>query len=103
MPRPTKHSPAESPPRRDAEVLERLVDAVESVAGQIEVLRNVLDEIREDLGWAINNDRFRCPPHGCQVTSMPVDPCAEDWPERLNRLKPENLPSDEASPSPAPD
>src|SRR5438046_1469719 len=102
MPRPTKRSLTENPQGPDAEVLERLVHAVESVAGQIEVLRTVLDEIREHLGWAIQNDCFRCPAHACPVTSMPTDPTAADWGERLNRFSTRDLPADETVAAPEP-
>lgn len=84
----------------DGSQLKRLIDAVEAVAGQLHVLRQVLDEIREEVQWAIRNDRLRCPPHVCRVTSMPADPLAPEWAERLNELTPTDLPAVEASPGP---
>lgn len=35
--------------------MERLIEAVESVAAQLSVLHQILDEIREDFSWAISN------------------------------------------------
>lgn len=91
MPRPTKSSPAEAAPHGDPERIERLIDAVETVSAQIELLRIVLDELREEFAWAVRNDRFRSPPHIVHVTSMAADPCASDWAERLNRVSPAEL------------
>lgn len=70
---------------------ESLIEAVECVAGQLQILRETIDEIREDFQWAIRNDRLRCPRHVVHVTSMALDPLAEDFGARLNRLNPENL------------
>lgn len=82
--------------------IKRLIDAVETVADQLQVLRVVLDEIREEFVWALRNpEHFHAPTPICRVTSMPSDPCAKDWGERLNRFTPQDLPP-EQSPPPAP-
>src|SRR5713226_8360241 len=78
--------------------LPAIVDAlkmqVEALTGQVEVLRLVLDEIREDFQWALQNDRLRstCTDERqfVHITSLPKDPCADHW--EINRLKPDDLP-----------
>jgi hypothetical protein len=99
MPRPKQTLPTPAPGAAESQ-LDRLIDAVETVAEQLQVLREVIDEIREEFQWAIRNDRLRCPGQVVHVTSMPADPCAEDWAERVNRLTAEDLPSDDASAEP---
>ena len=86
------------PENADAERIERLIDAVEAVAGQIEVLRNVIDEIRDEFQWAVRNDRLA--PHVVRVTSMAKDPCDPQWAEKLNRIDPRDLPVDDSSAAP---
>jgi len=53
----------------DNSQLDRLVLAVEEVARQVQVLRQVLDEIREEVVWAVRNDIFRTPPSECRCTN----------------------------------
>jgi|SRR6266446_5392097 len=77
------------------EVVQSLTQQVETLAGHVQIIHEVLDSIRDDLAWAINNDRLRCQPSVTHVTSMPADACALDWSARLNRLKPEDLPEDD--------
>lgn len=80
---PKKNAPDENPQ------IARLIDAVEEVAEQLQVLREVIDEIREEFQWAVRNNRLRCPP--MHITSMPKDPLAPDFGTRVNRYTPENL------------
>lgn len=76
--------------------MERLVEAVESVADQLHVLRVVLDEIRDEFQFAVRNpERFHGASPMCRVTSMPTNPCAADWAERVNRLTPDDLPPEQ--------
>lgn len=79
--------------------MDRLIEAVETVGNQLEVLRQVLDEVREEFQWAVRNGQLVSPPSITHVTSMPRDPCAPDWAERLNRLTPEDLPAAELGPA----
>ena len=77
--------------------VEALTTQVEALSNQVEVLRQVLDEVREEFQWALQNDKFGHAgiDHGqlvMRVTSMPKDPCAEDW--EINRVSPENRPPD---------
>ena len=76
------------------ETIDRLLEAVERLAGEVQVLREVLDRLEEGFDWAIKNDKLRCsslaPP--MIITSMPRNPCAPDFGERINRFRPEDLP-----------
>jgi hypothetical protein len=82
---------------RGNEVLERIAEAVEKLAGEVEILRGIIDRLQEDFAWALNNDAFRgegarrerVPP--VHITSMPLDPLAPDWHERLNRYRAEDI------------
>lgn len=73
----------------------RLTAAVDALREEVRVLRDVIDEIRDDLTWACNNaDTFRCraPRHVVHITSMPKDPCDPDFGKRVNQYTPENTP-----------
>lgn len=74
-----------SPERPVAPTIERLIQAVEEVAGQIEVLREVIDEIRVEFLYAVRNDKM--PP--IHVTSMPKNSCAPDFGERCATQPPD--------------
>jgi hypothetical protein len=88
-------------PATDSDNLERLTSAIEKVAGEVGILREIVDRLQDDLAWALNNDVFRrenyhrepVPP--MQLTSMALDPCAPDWNERINRVRPDDLADDD--------
>ena len=81
MPKRTEELPTD-------EKLQCLIEAVERVGEELNCLYRVLDQIRDDFGWALNNDRFRTIPEAAIVTSLPRDPLAPDWNERMNRITP---------------
>src|SRR5438477_4105355 len=85
------------------EEIQALRSAVERLADEVKVLRQVLDEVRDDFAWALKNpDKFRCVPGIHPLTSMPKDPLARDFGERLNRLSAKDLPPELGAPSAAP-
>ena len=51
----TKTSRSTAAEPRRAEHIERLTDAVNHLADEVRVARDVMDEIREDLGWVTRN------------------------------------------------
>jgi hypothetical protein len=77
-----------------------LITAVEALRCEVQVLREVLDAIRDDFAWALKNRAFRCDgmPPAFHLTSMPADPLAADFGERINRLKPEDVPPEQEPP-----
>ena len=63
---------------------ETLAEEVAALSDQVKVLREVLDEIRMELGWA--NDNARDFVHGAgaatasrRIVSMALDPTARDF------------------------
>lgn len=68
MPRAKK--PSLTPPS-EAEAIGRLADSIGSVERELRVLREVLDEIREDLEVALRQGRLRGSPHVVHVTHVP--------------------------------
>lgn len=67
------HTPDEEP----------LVDAVHRLTAEITVFRQVMDEIREDFSWLTRNGLPVQPIEHVHVVRMALDPCAEDWGDRL--------------------
>lgn len=79
----------------DEDAVERLADAVDSLVEEIHLLAQSLDDLREEFSWAIRNDPLRAP---YRLTSMPLDPTAPDFAERLNQLTPADLPPAQVAP-----
>lgn len=71
--------------------------ALERLADELEVIRQVLDEIRHEMQWANRNggDNDHGVPTERRITSMPLDPTAKDWAKRLNRYSAADLPADD--------
>lgn len=80
----------------EQDAIQRIADAVEKLAGEVEMLRGIVDRLQDDFAWALNNDAFgrdnpyREPGPPMHITSMPLDPLATDWHERVNRFRPED-------------
>jgi hypothetical protein len=95
----TSRSQPTSAPRSDSENhLARLVETMERIEQELHVLREAIDEVREEFVWAVRNDKLRFPPVPVPVTSMPINPLASDFAERVNRFTPEDLPPEESIP-----
>ena len=73
-----------------------LVDAVRDLTAEVRVLRDAIDELREEVQYAANNlfDPREPPLPHRRITSMPKDPLADDFGERINAYTPEDLPTD---------
>src|SRR5260221_12815253 len=88
-----KNEPS-APPRENQELLERLVDAVERVGDELQVLRTVLDELRDDFAWAISNERFR-PEHEVRTEiGIPIGTVDPDASDRDDGTRPSDAASD---------
>ena len=77
--------PARAPavePRR-SEHIERLTDAVNHLAEEVRVVRDVLDEVRGDFGWLTRNGIPGQRIVHTQLLQMARDPLATDANERL--------------------
>jgi hypothetical protein len=80
--------------------VEALSGHVDTLAQRIQILTLAVDDVREELGWALNNDKFRGePPPPMHITSLPRDPLAADFGEQINRFSAADLPPDEAVPT----
>ena len=71
-----------------------IVAALDRMTEEVRVLRQVIDELREEIQWAARNvvgePLPRLPTR--RITSMPLDPTCDDFAERLNALTPADLP-----------
>ncbi len=72
-----------------------LRQAVERLADEVRVLRDVLDEARDEFTWAARNDKLGGALPPTVLTSMPLDPLSKDW--ELNRMSAADLPPDSPS------
>lgn len=70
------------------QTVDELAYVVEQLIEQIVVLRQAIDEIGVDLQWAIRNHVVEPLPIS-SITSMPSDPLAERFAERVNTVSPE--------------
>jgi hypothetical protein len=72
------------------------VEAIDRLTDELRVMRETLDEIREDLEHALRNGKLGCRylPPGFRLTSMSADPTAPDFAERVNALCPADLPAE---------
>ncbi len=74
------------------EVVLALTEQVKNLTDHVQVLWTAIDDIRQEFEWAVRNDRMRGTEPPMHITSMPKDPCAPDFGERINRFTPANAP-----------
>ncbi len=75
--------------------LEHVAEVVREAVEELGVLSDIEDEKREEIQWAVRNYRL------LQLTSMPLDPAASDWAERVNKFTPEDVPAEPDRPTTA--
>ena len=77
--------PRNAPPPAASDEIAQLRDEVTDLKNQVRVLSDILDEIREELQWVAQNGLpIREPLPPCpSLTRMALDPCADNWAERL--------------------
>lgn len=84
------------------EAVEQLVEAlgeVKTLTQEVRVLRDAIDDARQELEWIARNLPRPAWTPTPQLTSFPKDALAPDFHERVNRYRAEDLPPAE-SPSP---
>src|SRR6266566_889538 len=95
MARSQPRSPPAEPAKTKAEAEDEIAGlrcATEELAGEVRILRAVLDEVREVMGQILNSGAGDNPPPVVrQITSMPLDPLTKDWAKRLNRFSAKDL------------
>lgn len=73
----------------DGEADSELIESIDSLREQVEVLRNAVDELREELQYLVRNpgeNRTAETIERLRVTSLPLDPAAEDYDDRVNAV-----------------
>lgn len=60
-----------------------LAESIDRLTAELQLLRQVIDELREDFSWVTRNGLPIQPVEHCVVKQMALDPCAKDWGERL--------------------
>ena len=73
-----KSARASAPESSRSQWLERLTDAVNHLAEELRVVRDVMDEIREDLGWITRNGIPGRHGEHTQIVRMARDPLARN-------------------------
>lgn len=63
--------PAPAPESAD---IAKLAEVVEGLTHQVQHLAMILDEVREDLVWAVRNDKFHCAGHSQQYVASYTAP-----------------------------
>lgn len=76
---------------KPAHTNDELMERLEQLGQELQLLQNVLDELRSEIQWAARNGCVAVHPAPLRITSMPLDPLTEDWSQRLNRCRPEDL------------
>ena len=65
-----------------------LAGDVSKLADEINLLRIAIDELREELVWAVRNGRTASTsaPRDRHIASLPLDPTADDFADRVNTV-----------------
>lgn len=72
---------------KEADV-DRRIDGLD----ELSAIREALDGIRDDVAWWLNNHRREQWLPVQPITSMPLDPLAPDWAQRLNTVTAADVP-----------
>jgi hypothetical protein len=69
---------------------------IQELSDRVTALTAAIDELSDEIQWRKNHARDSGePPRPFVLTSMPLDPCAEDW--RINRVERDGSPKPEAT------
>lgn len=89
------------PPESLADAVRLLSSQVEALTGltdtlsqRVQLLVSAIDDIREELAWAVRNDKLAGDRGVVHITSMPKDPLAADFGGRINRYTAADLLAD---------
>src|SRR2546422_176150 len=87
LPMAKRPDPADDPSGKLSDKVDDLTAAVEKLSDRVGILCDLVDRLRDDYSWALNNiDRLPCASSSYPLTSMPKDPLAADFGQRLNRF-----------------
>ncbi|HRX78738.1 MAG TPA: hypothetical protein P5307_06725 [Pirellulaceae bacterium] len=64
------------------------IECIDRLREEVQVLHNVVDELREELQYLVRNpgERNAETVERLHVTSLPLDPAADDFPQRVNAV-----------------
>lgn len=83
-------------PETDDTGVDRVIINIDGV-DELSAIREALDGIRDDFAWWFNNHRREQWLPMQPITSMPIDPLAPNWAERLNKFTAADLPGNTVS------
>ena len=66
-----------------------IVDLLQRLVQEVRLLRQVVDELREEIKWANNNcsqPPAGLPDHPYHLTSFSNDPADQQWPAKVNAV-----------------
>ena len=78
----------------DGETDSLLIESIDRLRQEVEVLRIVVDELREELQYVVRNpgeSRVTETIERLRVTSLPLDPAAEDFEQQVNAVPEETV------------
>jgi len=77
--------------RRDVsgDQVESMTAEVSRLADEVRVLRDAINDLREELQYAVRNNKPLPPP--LHITSMPLDPTTPDFHQRVNAVPTEQI------------
>lgn len=86
--------------RSHAATEDSIATALDRLRAELAVVREILDEIRDELQWTNRNqgESDRCSRMPLRITSMPLDPAALDW--EINHFSAVDLPAEVGDPTP---
>jgi len=73
---------------------DELAESVDRLTAELRVVRDVLDDLRIELQYLVRNPgvyRVAEPTERLRVTSLPLDPAAEDFEQRVNAVPTETV------------
>ena len=89
-------------PAPESSDIAKLAEVVEGLTHQVQHLAMILDEVREDLVWAVRNDKFHCAGHSQQYVATYAAPtpseAEDDDEEQPTTLPPPEPPKPNAKP-----
>lgn len=71
-----------------------LIESIDSLREEVEVLRNAVDDLRIEVQYLVRNPgeyRVAETIERLRVTSLPLDPAADDFGERVNAVPEETV------------
>ena len=85
----------DSPPAGFDDRIDQLTSTVETLAQEVRILREAIDELREVLDWTMKNREAPANHPLLPITSLPRDPGDENFGEKINCTPPDDLTDDD--------